>query len=131
MLSLHEDPDLETPPDGEDPVRWRTDEFRNMRENTVSVLMQLSDLGHTKYRHNILALKEVRQPLRRDQPGNGHGLRRVPSAVGSDTHVSLEGSSNLFYYLFEDYFAAVPILRGSRRMLHNLVITRTPPLASQ
>lgn len=127
VLSLHEDPDLETPPDREDPARWQADELRNMRENTVSVLMQLSDLGHTKYRHNILAFKEVRQSLRRDQPGNGQGLRRTPSAVESDNYVSLEGSSNLFYYLFEDYFAAVPILKGSRKMLSDLVSTRTPP----
>lgn len=94
-----------------------------MRENTVSVLMQLSDLGDAKYEHNILALKQVRQPLRRDSPGNSRGLRQASSTPHSESYASLEGSSNLFYYLFEDYFAAVPVLKGSRKMLYDLVST--------
>jgi hypothetical protein len=128
VLSFHEDPAYETPPRGEDTTKWNAAELKNMRSNVVSVLMQLSNRGYEEYKTNILSLKSVRQPLSKDMMTT-NGLRRMPSLLDPEDrerYISYDGSSNLFYYLFEDYTAAVPILKISRKALHDLVSSTCP-----
>ena len=121
VFSFHEDPAYESTPKGEDSIKWRAAELRNMRSNVVTVLKQLSSLSHEEFKYDILNMKQVRQPLKRGKNGKEHALRRVASVPEPIDHISLEGSSNLFYYLFEDYIAAVPILKTSRTILADLV----------
>lgn len=80
-----------------------------MRSNTLKVFRQLSKWGLKEDQHNFSQLTSVRQPGRRSpRPGN-------------DKSQSVEGSSNLFYYLFEDYSAAFDILNTSKAALDDIV----------
>jgi Mg2+ and Co2+ transporter CorA len=119
VLSFHDAPDYETPPEGQDPDAWRAEELKNMRSNTLAVLLQLSRHGSER---SILSIKAVRPHPKQDQTAATLtlGLRRASSVVDLDGVVSMEGSSNLFYYLFEDYTAAVPILKGTRKLLDDM-----------
>jgi len=76
-----------------------------MRFNTLSVLMQLSLSCPDKYRKAILSHKPVRDWMRRSD------------RAGKEEHTGSEGTSSLFYYLFEDYGAGAPILRQAREIL--------------
>ncbi|KAF6814992.1 ADP-ribosylation factor [Colletotrichum plurivorum] len=101
VLSLHETPPVEHPDDS----LWAMRELKNMRSNTVTVLRQLSKHGVEEYRSRVITLKSVRQAL-------------PAAASGCDT--AREGSSNLFFYLFEDYSGAVPVLTAARSKIHKL-----------
>jgi hypothetical protein len=112
VVSIHEDPCYEDPPSGENAEnaeQWRAEELRNMRFNTLSVLMQLSRSCPDGYRESILSHKQVRDWMRR------------PDVAGDDDQISSEGTSSLFYYLFEDYGAGAPILRQAREILDEQV----------
>ena len=100
-----------------------------MRSNTVKVLSQLSSFGKTAYEKNITQLASVRQHLEETADVGRFreaGDRRVPATsleipIHDVTSVEVEGSSNLFYYLFEDYTATMPILIESKKKLDELV----------
>ena len=101
VLSFHEAVRHEAVPEGEDKAKWRMRELEIMRSNTLKVLRQLSKCGQQEYKTKIIEMISVRQPLIDKHP--------------------IEGSSNLFYYLFEDYAAAVEVLNASKLRLDHLV----------
>ncbi|KAF4777679.1 putative MutS domain V [Colletotrichum scovillei] len=101
VVSFHETPSSEHPEDEE----WSMAELVNTRANITSVLCQLSKHGAEDFERRLLSLKPVRQAM-------------PPSDLDSNT--ACEGSSNLFYYLFEDYSSALPVLRTSKRELGRL-----------
>ncbi|KAK2729935.1 ADP-ribosylation factor [Colletotrichum kahawae] len=101
VLSLHETPPYAYPEN----AKLADEELRGMRSNTMAVLRQLSKHGVEDYSNNVITLKSVRQAL--------------PTA-GPGCNAAREGSSNLFFYLFEDYSGAVPVLAASRDRIHSL-----------
>lgn len=107
VISLHDTPVFENP----DKPDLRKRELASMRSNTTSILCQLSKHGFKEYEDKVLNLKSIRELL---NPERGRG-----GAVGSDAQT--DGSSNLFYYLFEDYGGSVPVLEASKRMIADLV----------
>ncbi|TRX98131.1 hypothetical protein FHL15_000776 [Xylaria flabelliformis] len=122
VLSIHEQPSFEPVPDKEDPDKWEKEELKNMRANTLDVLLQLSRNGFDLYKRKPLSLNSVRRPLSkwhaRDRPGmNRHETGMSSFATGGEP-VSLadEGTSNLFYYLFEDYVAAGPLKTAEKKL---------------
>ncbi|KAJ8125665.1 hypothetical protein O1611_g7974 [Lasiodiplodia mahajangana] len=123
VLSIHEQPSFEPTPEKEDAVKWNAKELKNMRDNTLDVLRQLSKQGFDLYKKKPLSLNSVRRPLSK---WHGHsrdsvGLNRTDtgmSFVNAAEPVSLadEGTSNLFYYLFEDYVAAGPLKTAEKKL---------------
>ncbi|CCF46531.1 ADP-ribosylation factor [Colletotrichum higginsianum] len=101
VISFHETPPTEQP-GRED---WARDELQSMRSNTLSVLCQLSKHGIADFTDRLVSFKRVRQALSVTEPR---------------AKVACEGSSNLFYYLFEDYSAAMPVLKTSKLQLEHL-----------
>ncbi|KAK1688153.1 hypothetical protein BDP55DRAFT_547985 [Colletotrichum godetiae] len=95
VVSFHETPSSED-----------EKELVNMRSNTTSVLCQLSKHGVEDFERRLLSLKPVRQAMSRSE---------------LDGNAAREGSSNLFYYLFEDYSSALPVLKTSKNELGRLV----------
>ncbi|KAI1115246.1 hypothetical protein F5Y14DRAFT_450334 [Nemania sp. NC0429] len=122
VLSIHEQPTFEPVPEKEDPQMWKDEELRNMRANTLDVLRQLSRLGFDLYKRKPLSLNSVRRPLSRWHSRGSISLNRhetgMTFASGAPEPVSLadEGTSNLFYYLFEDYVAAGPLKTAERKL---------------
>lgn len=111
-------------PEKEDKKRWRIEEFRHLRAHTLDVLLQLSAQGFDRYRENPLAQSSVRAPLGK-LPTNRPDLDRQASimSVFHNSEVGSladEGTSNLFYYLFEDYVAAGP-LKAAEEELEEMV----------
>ncbi|KAL2873292.1 hypothetical protein SGCOL_011551 [Colletotrichum sp. CLE4] len=94
VVSFHETPSSED-----------EKELVNMRSNTTSVLCQLSKHGVEDFERRLLSLKPVRQAMPRSE---------------LDGNAAREGSSNLFYYLFEDYSSALPVLKTSKNELGRL-----------
>ncbi|KAI1351180.1 hypothetical protein F5Y01DRAFT_283638 [Xylaria sp. FL0043] len=123
VLSIHEQPSFETPPPNEDAVKWKAEELQNIRANTLDVLLQLSRKGFDLYKRKPLSLNSVRRPLSkwhsRDKPNLDRHETGMTFAIGGEP-VSLadEGTSNLFYYLFEDYVAAGPLKTAERKLEH-------------
>ena len=94
VMSLHEDPG---------PVNG-TEALRSLRGNTFNVLSQLSTLGHLSA--DPTSMITVRQAL---------GLDAAAANAG------IEGSSNLFYYLFDDWRAVYSTIAAYRARLRQLV----------
>lgn len=121
VLSIHEQPSFETVPDKEDADKWKHEELKNMRANTLNVLLQLSRQGFDLYKRKPLSLNSVRRPLSkwhaRDRPSISRYETGMSFASGREP-VSLadEGTSNLFYYLFEDYVAAGPLKTAEKKL---------------
>ncbi|CAK7209678.1 hypothetical protein SCUCBS95973_000521 [Sporothrix curviconia] len=107
VISFHEAAHYSKVPKSEDTARWQSEELKSMRSNTFKVFCQLSTCGLGDEYHEFSQLTSVRQPGR----GHTHG--------GADAE-GVEGSSNLFYYLFEDYSAAIDILIGSKKALDDI-----------
>ncbi len=82
-----------------------------MRTNTLRVLRQLSTIGLKRDEHKIMQLTSIRTPLMKVNH---------QTTIASEEHAR-EGSSNLFFYLFEDYSAAIGILHQSKSLLDKLV----------
>lgn len=116
VISFHEAPKY-TIPDGVDQAQWRREELKKMRSNTIDLLSQLSEVGLVEYKTKIMASKAVRMDLKQREPHVGR--HRAPTAM-PDAPIEVEGSSNLFYYLFEDYASGVSILNQSREILADL-----------
>ncbi|KAI1423080.1 hypothetical protein F5Y12DRAFT_560606 [Xylaria sp. FL1777] len=123
VLSIHEQPSFEAVPPNENAENWRAEELRNIRANTLDVLLQLSRRGFDLYKRKPLSLNSVRRPLSkwhsRDKPNLDRQETGMTFAFGGEP-VSLadEGTSNLFYYLFEDYVAAGPLKTAERKLEH-------------
>ena len=94
MISLHEDVGQITDPS----------HLKALRNNTISVMSQLSNHGHLTA--DPISIQSVRQALDRDslQPSSG-----------------IEGASNLFYYLFDDWRAVYSTISTFRHRLEELV----------
>ncbi|EXF84685.1 ADP-ribosylation factor [Colletotrichum fioriniae PJ7] len=112
VVSFHETPSSEHPEDEE----WSMAELVNTRSNTTSVLCQLSKHSVEDFERRLLSLKPVRQAMPRSE---------------LDSNAACEGSSNLFYYLFEDYSSALPVLRTSKQELGRLYFNLTAQRDSQ
>jgi len=80
ILTLHEDTGSVS----------NVEDLKSMRGNTLSVFCQVSKHGHLSA--NPISMQTVRQALEQEPPG-------------ADTHPGVEGASNLFYYLFDDWGA--------------------------
>ncbi|KAI1130468.1 hypothetical protein F5Y10DRAFT_119492 [Nemania abortiva] len=126
VLSIHEQPSFELVPEKEDRDKWRAEELRNMRANTLDVLRQLSKKGFDLYKKKPLSINSVRRPLSkwhghtRDSVSFNRQDTGMSSFVNAGEPVSLadEGTSNLFYYLFEDYVAAGPLKTAEKKLEH-------------
>lgn len=94
VISLHEDPG---------PVH-NEKHVQSMRGNTLSVLSQLSKFGHLS--EDPTSMQTVRQALDAVQTNSG-----------------IEGASNLFYHLFDDWRAVYSTIATFRRRLEGLVCT--------
>ena len=77
-----------------------------MRSNTSSILSQLSGHGHDPA--DPISIQTVRQTLDLDAAG---------------AHPGLEGASNLFYYLFDDWRTVYLTINEYRRSIELLVCT--------
>lgn len=122
VLTFHEEPDWSAvgpSPDGWSPSEWKRQHLSRMRDNMQSVLLQLSRRGYDKYAAKPLTQSSIRQALLEYQLG--------ASPSPSPEKVAREGTSNLFFYLFEDYAAARP-LKEAARTLEDLV---RPPARSR
>lgn len=123
VLSVQEAPDYSDPPPGADKKGYEEDELKSMRSNTFKALVQLSKCGFGKYDNDILSQKTIRLPPRA-KPDSRHPRRKPTMASQDGSNFAQEGSSNLLYYLFEEYTAALHILDQSNRVLANLVRRR-------
>lgn len=101
-----------------------------MRANTLDVLRQLSRRGFDLYKRKPLSLNSVRRPLSKWHARSSISLDRHETGMtfasgGGAEPVSLadEGTSNLFYYLFEDYVAAGPLKTAERKL--EQIVSRT------
>ncbi|KAF3059268.1 hypothetical protein GL218_05087 [Daldinia childiae] len=117
VLSIHEQHSLEPVPDKEDWIKWRQAEFEYMRAHTLDILRQLSTKGYILYENNPLAQSSVRTSLgtsKREVNRQQSGMSLFSnSEIGS---LADEGTSNLFYYLFEDYVAAGPLKAAEQEL---------------
>ncbi|KAI1459394.1 hypothetical protein F4805DRAFT_79701 [Annulohypoxylon moriforme] len=117
VLSIHEKPLFEPVPEKENKENWRNEEFESMRAHIMDILRQLSTKGFDLYKANPLAQSSVRESL----PNPRQDLSRTQSGVSvfnnSETgSLADEGTSNLFYYLFEDYVAAGPLKAAEQEL---------------
>lgn len=129
VLSIHEQPMFEPVPPHEDATKWKHEELQNMRANTLDVLLQLSKNGFDLYKRKPLSLNSVRRPLSkwhsRDKPNLDRQETGMTFALaGEPVSLADEGTSNLFYYLFEDYVAAGP-LKTAEKKLESMVSSVT------
>ncbi|KAI6087872.1 hypothetical protein F4821DRAFT_235398 [Hypoxylon rubiginosum] len=120
VLSIHERPSLEAVPEKENKANWHIQEFKFMRAHTLAVLLQLSVRGFELYKNNPLAQSSVRQSLRNSPPTQPE-ISRHQSGVSFFNNSEIgslpdEGTSNLFYYLFEDYVAAGPLKAAEQEL---------------
>ncbi|KAI2635024.1 hypothetical protein GGS21DRAFT_490233 [Xylaria nigripes] len=121
VLSIHEPPMFEPVPEREDPDKWRAQELKNMRANIVDVLLQLSQKGFDMYKKKPLSLNSVRRPLsiwhaRHVQSHKELETGTSPKSKVGSVSLADEGTSNLFYYLFEDYAAAEPLKTAEHKL---------------
>lgn len=75
-----------------------------MRGNTLSVLSQLSNHGHLGA--DPVSMQSVRQSL---------------ELGPAQAHPGVEGASNLFYYLFDDWRAVYASISAFHKKLEDLV----------
>ncbi|KAK1964556.1 ADP-ribosylation factor [Colletotrichum sublineola] len=101
VVSFHETPPIKHSERDD----WAREELQSMRSNTLSVLCQLSKHGIADFNDRLVSFKRVRQAMTEMEP---------------QSDMACEGSSNLFYYLFEDYSSAMPVLKASRLRLEQL-----------
>lgn len=96
IISLHEQPaSAET-----------TEHVEAMRSNTISVLSQLSTFGH-----------DCADPI------SMQTVRQVLESSSKDVDPGVEGASNLFYYLFDDWRSVYMTVASFRLKLEVLVGT--------
>jgi len=104
------------PPDDEE--KWRKKELSYMRSNTLKILFtELSDKPSKMASYQEMT--SIRQPLQAMLEKGRMADGTVPEKV--TRQIGQEGASSLFYYLFEDYAAAITILNESKPHLDGLV----------
>ncbi|KAI0025346.1 hypothetical protein F4780DRAFT_774817 [Xylariomycetidae sp. FL0641] len=120
VISIHDPLSFDPCPAGEDLSAWEAEELKNIRGNVLGVLQQLSQLGYEKYSKQILRYKKIREPLKRMDSSHPDLARQETnkSDFGEPGNLADEGTSNLFYYLFEDYVAAGPLRTAERTLAH-------------
>ena len=134
IITFHEAAYYSVPPsEKKNTDSWQKKELKSIRSNTAKVLLQLSKCGMEAFEKNITQLASVRfhlEQVAKSRSGGREGgeVSRVSTAeLDIPSHkvddIELEGSSNLFYYLFEDYTPTIPILIQSKKKLDNLVGT--------
>lgn len=133
VITFHEGHKADAAPRGWSNEDWHKAQYQTMRSNSLDVLLQQSKCGMSLYEQRPLSQSSIRQSLKKTADrsmSRKPELSRVHSDVppiGSTAGNTLgdEGTSNLFYYLFEDYSAAGP-LKAAGKILDELVscITR-------
>lgn len=124
MISIHETPNYDVPPSKDiDRGKWREEELANMRKNTKDLLFQLSRPGMDHYRHRVSSQKGVRSDL---LTSIHWGPLPTARTTIMESSLPVDASSNLFFYLFEDYSAATSILSMSNDVLVKLVCLCRP-----
>lgn len=119
MISIHETPNYELPKDEKvDEDKWKRDELINMRKNTRDLLNQLSFHGMQAYQNRFSSQKGVRSD-RLDLKSGGSQPRA--RATIKEESLAVDAPANLFFYLFEDYTAAIAILPKAGDILAKLV----------
>lgn len=97
-----------------------------MRANSLDVLIQQSKWGMGLYDQRPLSQNSIRQAfkkaLERSSKPEFNRINSDVAPIESNPKSTLEdeGTSSLFYYLFEDYSAAGP-LKEAGRILEDLV----------
>lgn len=89
-----------------------------MRKNTRALLSQLSAIGIIEYLRKISSQKGVRSDLK---PRAERGAVPHARTTVKESEADVDGSANLFFYLFEDYSAGISILKDSSTTLSRLV----------
>ncbi|KAK7739325.1 hypothetical protein SLS63_001668 [Diaporthe eres] len=100
-----------------DHSKLRLDELQSMRKNTRALLSQLSTIGIQEYLLRISSSKGVRSDLK---PRAERGSVPAARTTVKESEADVDGSANLFYYLFEDYSAGISILKDSSMTLRGL-----------
>lgn len=122
VISIHETPNFEIPSrKGVDSLAWRAEELKNMRKNTYDLLSQLSLPGMDRYQYRTMSQKGVRSDLGLRKQHSHSGSFPTAKSTVAESSIVVDASSNLFFYLFEDYSAATKILSQSNMMLAQLV----------
>lgn len=104
------------------------EELKSMRLNTFTVLAQLSKCGFEMFDDRPLSQAAIRQTLRSGVGSDMGSVSFLSTETDGVPHaLAAEGSSNLFYYLFEDYVAASP-LKAAVDILEKMVGCGTPAL---
>lgn len=98
--------------------KLRLEELQSMRKNTRALLSQLSTIGIKEYLLRISSSKGVRSDLK---PRAERGSVPAARTTVKESEADVDGSANLFYYLFEDYSAGISILKDSSMTLSRLV----------
>ncbi|CAN8099062.1 unnamed protein product [Discula destructiva] len=120
VISFHETPNYEGPKERDVDVKeWENLELESMRKNTRDLLHQLSVHGMQSYKARVSASKGVRSDLSSTNTTQRGPLSTFRTAV-LESSLIVDGSANLFYYLFEDYTAATSILTRSNDILAGL-----------
>lgn len=96
-----------------------------MRKNTRALLSQLSTTGIKEFRFAISSQKGVRSDLK---PRAERAYVPAARTTVKESEADVDGSANLFYYLFEDYSAGISILKDSSMTLSRLVRTNATGL---
>ncbi|KAB8291243.1 hypothetical protein EYC80_009930 [Monilinia laxa] len=89
------------------PIKKTKKDLKSLRGNTLSVLGQLSKSGH-----------ETADPI------SMQSVRQVLDMNAAHANNGIEGASNLFYYLFDDWravYATVAFFRGSLQKLETAI----------
>ncbi|KAG4032370.1 hypothetical protein MFRU_007g02740 [Monilinia fructicola] len=89
------------------PIKKTKKDLKSLRRNTLSVLGQLSKSGH-----------ETADPI------SMQSVRQVLDMNAAHANNGIEGASNLFYYLFDDWravYATVAFFRGSLQKLETAI----------
>lgn len=106
------------------------EELKNMRLNTFTVLAQLSERGFEMFNNRPLSQAAIRQTLRSGVGSDAGSVSFLSTETDGVPHaLAAEGSSNLFYYLFEDYVAASP-LKAAVDILEKMVGCGAPSFST-
>ncbi|KAI1870061.1 hypothetical protein JX265_006231 [Neoarthrinium moseri] len=129
VITFHENPTIEPlPSKGWNIDEWRSAQIKSMRENSLNVLIQQSKHGIDLFKHRPLSQSSIREVLKQAQDRKDSGRPVELSRVHSDmpllesdpgTTIEAEGTSRLFFYLFEDYAAAEP-LRDAKMIMEEM-----------
>lgn len=101
-----------------DHSKLQLDELQSMRKNTRALVSQLSKIGIIEFSRRISSQKGVRSDL--ISSGERGSIPTARTTV-KESEADVDGSANLFFYLFEDYSAGISILQDSSMTLSRLV----------